>query len=139
MKNLPCVASSLKILLFVTPWTVACQASPWDSAGKNTGGGSHSILQGIFLTQGLNSGLPHCRQVLYHLSHQRSPPNRGFPAGSDSKESACNAGGLGSVPELERSPGEGNGTPLQYSCLENSMDRGAWWATVCGVAKSRTH
>ena len=56
----------------------------------------------------------------------------------DGKESACNVGDLGSIPGLGKSPGEGNGNPLQYSCLENSMDRGAWWATVCGVAKSRT-
>ena len=61
-----------------------------------------------------------------------------FPGGSDSKASACNAGELGSVPGWGRSPGEGNGDPLQYSCLENPMDRGAWWATVHGVAKSRT-
>ena len=60
----------------------------------------------------------------------------GFPHGSDGRESACNAGDLGSIPELERSPGEGNGNPLQYSCLENPMDRGAWWATVHGVAKT---
>ena len=53
------------------------------------------------------------------------------------KESACNAEHLGSIPELGRSLGEGNGNPLQYSCLENSMDRGAWWATVHKVAKSR--
>ena len=58
--------------------------------------------------------------------------------GSDSKESACNAGDLGSVPELGRSPGEGNGNPLQYSCLENPTDRGTWRATVHGVAKSQT-
>ena len=50
--------------------------------------------------------------------------------GSDGKESACNAGDLGSIPEIRRSPGEENGNPLQYSCLENSMVRGAWWATV---------
>ena len=54
------------------------------------------------------------------------------------KVSACNAGDLGSIPGSRRSPGEGNGNPLQYSCLENPMDRGAWWATVHGVAKSRT-
>ena len=54
----------------------------------------------------------------------------GFPGGSDGKESACNAGDLGSIPGLGRSPGEENGNPLQYSCLENSMDRGAWGATV---------
>ena len=62
----------------------------------------------------------------------------GFPGGSDGKESACNSGDLGLIPGLGRSPGEGNGYPLQYSCLENSMDRGAWWAIVHGVAKSRT-
>ena len=50
----------------------------------------------------------------------------GFPGGSDSMASACNAGDLGSIPGWGRSPGEGNGNPLQYSCLENSMDRGAW-------------
>ena len=54
------------------------------------------------------------------------------------KKSACNVGDLGSIPGLERSPGEGNGYPLQYSCLENPMDRGAWWATVHGVTKSQT-
>ena len=62
----------------------------------------------------------------------------GFPVGSDGKESACNAGNLSLVPGLGRSPGEGNGSPLQYSCLENPMERGAWRATVCGVAKSQT-
>ena len=62
----------------------------------------------------------------------------GFPGGSDGKESACNARDLGSVPGLGRSPGEGNGYPLQYSSLENPMDRGAWWPTVHGVAKSGT-
>ena len=54
------------------------------------------------------------------------------------KVSACNAGDLGSIPGSGRSPGEGNGNPLQYSCLENPMDGGAWWATVHGVAESRT-
>ena len=49
-----------------------------------------------------------------------------FPGGSDGEESTCNVGDLGSIPGLGRSPGEGNGNPLQYSCLENSMDRGAW-------------
>ena len=60
------------------------------------------------------------------------------PGGLDGRESACNAGDLDSIHELRRSPGEGNGYPLQYSRLENSMDRGAWQATVHGVAKSRT-
>ena len=53
-------------------------------------------------------------------------------------ESACNAGNASSVPRTGRSPGEGNGTPLQYSCLENPMDGGAWRATVPGVAETRT-
>ena len=58
--------------------------------------------------------------------------------GSVVKASVCNAGDLGSIPGLGRSPGEGNGNPLQYSCLENPMGGGAWWATVHGVAKSQT-
>ena len=62
----------------------------------------------------------------------------GFPGGSDGKVSACNVGDPGSMPGSGRSPGEGNGNPLQYSCLENSMDGGAWWAIVHGVAKSWT-
>ena len=61
-----------------------------------------------------------------------------FPDGSEGKASACNVGDLGSIPGLGRSPGEGNGNPLQYSCLENPTDRGAWWATVYGVTKSQT-
>ena len=62
----------------------------------------------------------------------------GFPGGSVGKESTSNAGDLGSVPGSGRSPGAGNGNPLQYSCLENSMDRRAWRATVHGVTKSQT-
>ena len=62
----------------------------------------------------------------------------GFPSGSDSKESACKAGDLGLIPGSDISPGEGNGNPSQYSCLENPMDGGAWQATVHGVAKSQT-
>ena len=62
----------------------------------------------------------------------------GFPGGSDGKESVCNAEDMGSIPRLGRSIGEGNGNPLQYSCLEKSMDGGAWRATVHGVSKSRT-
>ena len=62
----------------------------------------------------------------------------GFPGGSEVKASACNAGDLGSIPGLGRSPGEGNGNPLQYYCLENPMDRGAWWIILHGVTKSLT-
>ena len=62
----------------------------------------------------------------------------GFPGGSEAKVSACNAGDLGSIPGSRRSPGEGNGNPLQYYCLENPMDRGAWRATVNGIKESDT-
>ena len=65
-------------------------------------------------------------------------PFMGFLGGSDSKESACNAGDQGLVPGSGRSPGEGNGNPVQYSCLENSMGRGDWQATVHGVTESWT-
>ena len=61
-----------------------------------------------------------------------------FPGGSDGKASAYNAGDPASVPGLGRSPGEGNGNPFQYSCLENPRDRGTWWASVYGVAESDT-
>ena len=64
--------------------------------------------------------------------------NHSFPGGSEGKESACNVGDPGLIPGLGRSPGEGNGNLLQYTCLENSMDGGAWWATVRGVTKSWT-
>ena len=62
----------------------------------------------------------------------------GFPGGSDGKESASNAGKMGSIPGSRRSPGEKIGCPLQYSCLKNSTNRGTWRAKVHGVAKSRT-
>ena len=70
------------------------------------------------------------------------PGNRGFPGGSDGKESACNERDLDSIPRLGRSPGGQHGNPLQYSCLENPTDTGAWWAmvdgVVDGVAKGQT-
>ena len=76
------------------------------------------------------SGGPSCLQPLaWHFD---------FPGGSDGKASVHNAGDPGLIPGSERSSGEGYGNPLQYSCLENSMDRGGWWATVRGVANSRT-
>ena len=71
-------------------------------------------------------------------NHPRLLMLQGFPGGSDGEESACNVGDLGLIPGSGRSPGEGNGNALQYSCLENPMDRGAWWATVHGLAKSWT-
>ena len=82
--------------------------------------------------------------ILYVTSVQHSDSQllkvvlSGFPGSSAGKESACNVGDVGLIPGLGRSPGEGNGNPLQCSCLENSMDRGAWQATVHGVEKSWT-
>ena len=61
----------------------------------------------------------------------------GFPDSSVGIESTCNAGGIGLIPESGRSPGEGNGNPLQYSCLENPIDEAEWWATVHRVTKSQ--
>ena len=64
--------------------------------------------------------------------------SRGFPKWLSSKESACNAGNMGVIPGSGRSPGGGHGNPLQYSCLENPRDGGAWWAAIYGVAPSWT-
>ena len=72
------------------------------------------------------------------LLNARVSKDRGFPGGSDGKASAYNAGDPGSIPGLGRSLREGTGNPLQYSCLENPMDGGAWWATAHGVTKSWT-
>ena len=76
--------------------------------------------------------------IFYLKNENSSTQLRGFLGSSDGKESAFNAGDSGLNPGSGRFPGEGNGKPLQYSCLENYMDRGAWWATVHGVAKSWT-
>ena len=80
------------------------------------------------------------RQTHPRRSHfgKKGPHFKHFSSGSEDKASACNAGDLGSIPGSGRSPREGNGNPLQYSCLENPMDGGAWWATVHRVAKSPT-
>ena len=78
--------------------------------------------------------------LLYHYSEGGQDSNKNFPGGSDGKESACNAGDTGdiaSIPGSGGSPGVGNGNPLQYSCLENPMDRGAWRAIAHGVPKSQ--
>ena len=136
--------------------------SPWNSLGPNTGVGSLSLLKRIFPTQGSNPGLPHYRQILYQLSHKGSPNILILPhkiiwtlkkrkdkwrhvnllprwhSGKESTASEGDARGAGSISGLGRSFGVGNGNPLQYSCLENSMDRGAWWATVHRVSKSWT-
>ena len=77
-------------------------------------------------------------KIFWRRDRLPTPVFLGFPGGSDCKESACNAGDLGMIPGLGRSPGGRHGNPLWYSCLENPMDRGACWATVHGVTKSRT-
>ena len=76
--------------------------------------------------------------ALFVLKGRQFGEESGFSGGSDSKESTCNAGDPGSISGLGRSPGEGNGHPLQYSGLENPIDRGAQWATVHEVGKSWT-
>ena len=78
----------------VTPWTVAYQAPLWNSPGKNTGMSCHSLLQGIFLTQRLNPGLLHCRQILYQRSHQESPSCSVRSANKSSRESQINSSPL---------------------------------------------
>ena len=88
--------------------------------------GGHDWATELNWTELVTLFYPH---LLFHMS---------FSGGSDSKESACNVGDLGSIPGLGSFPGGRHGNPFQYSCLENPMDRGAWQATVHGVAKSRT-
>ena len=123
--------------------------SLWDFPGKSTGVGCHFILQRIFPTQGWNLGLQHCRQTLYCLSYQGNINQKiwnseklrhllkvSYWLASDVSTS-YNTGDPGLMPWLGRSPGEGNSSRLQYSCLENPMDRGAWQATVLGVARVR--
>ena len=92
----------------------------WDFPGKSTGVGCHCLLHST-------------PQILLEFGKYYSSL-----VAQIVKVSAYNAGDPGSIPGSERSPEEGNGTPLQYSCLENPMDGGAWWAAVHGVAQSRT-
>ena len=80
--------------------------------------------------------IPYVCVCLYIYIHIHT--GEGFPGDADNKESACNPGNLGSSPGSGRYPGEGNGNPLQYSCLENSIGRESWQATVHGVTKSQT-
>ena len=81
-----------------------------------------------------------CSELFLYLKSFRLPTLvfLGFPGGSDGKESSCDVGDLDLILRLGRSPGEGNDNPLHYSCLENSIDRGAWETTVHGVTKSWT-
>ena len=85
----------------------------------------------------LSTGYSKLQGPRHHTSFSWNLCLPSFPGGSEGKESACNTGDLGSIPELGRSPGKGNGNPLQYSCLENPMDGGSLWATVHGVPKSQ--
>ena len=78
------------------------------------------------------------RKIHWRRDRLTIPVFLGFPCGSAGKESTCNTGDLGSIPGLGKSPGEGDGNPFQYSCLENPTDRGAWWAAVHGVTESDT-
>ena len=142
------------VQLFDTPWTVAHQPPlSMEFFRQEYWSGLPCPSPGIFPIQESNPGLLYCRQILYHLSHQGSPSkikmalrklnstnnpvilkvdfsyyteNMGFPCSSVCRESACNAGDLCLTSQLGRSPGGGNGSPLQYSCLEKPMDRGAW-------------
>ena len=84
--------------------------------------------------------LIHNTNIALFFFHSKANPSfhLGFPDGSDCKENARDAGDLGLIPELGRLPREGNGYPLQYFCLENLMDRGAWQAVIHGIAKSWT-
>ena len=105
------------------------------------------LLQGIFPTPRLNPGLLHCRQILYRLSSKGSPSQVALVVKKNktkqkkNKKTPANAGGIrdmGLISGLGRSPGGEHSNPLQYPCLENPTDRGAWRATVHEAAKSRT-
>ena len=106
------VQSLSHVLLFATPWTAVHLASL-----------SFTISWSWLKFMSIES--------VTHLFRQQA----GFPGGSDDKESACNAGDLDLIPRSGRSLGKGNGYPLRYSCFGNSVDRGAWWATVYGVTE----
>ena len=111
---------------------------PWDSPGKNTGGGWRALLHGIFLTQESNLSLLHWQGYLFFITEPPGKPSHEPTVGQNHLPhslfynkvlaSSCNL--------LTTILGEGNDNPLQYSCLESSMNRGAWWATVHEVAQS---
>ena len=107
---------------------------PWGFSRKNTGLGCHALLQGIFPTQGSNSGLLHFRQILYNLNHPGSPRMLEWVAYPFSRGSSWPRNWTG----VSCIAGEGNGNQLQCSCLENPRDGGARWAAVYGVAQSQT-
>ena len=101
-------------------------------------GNLKNFCEGVFLC--LFKSVPYVANTRHSINNSFDPElafnHWQIPRGSDNKESACNAGDRGLIPGSGRSPGEGNGNPLQYPYLGNPMDLGACWATVCGVAKS---
>ena len=136
MKTIPTYITSCKKSLFKVPivWFLDetfLRIHNWKINQYNS-----AICQ-TFLSPGFCREPLHCVGI-WHIRIKHNIPQLSSTGGSEVKVSACNVGDLGSIPGLGRSPGEGNGNPLQYSCLENPMDREAWWATVQGVAKSRT-
>ena len=142
------------VRLFATAWPVACQAplsiefsrqEYWNGLPFPSPRGSSkhrdrnwvSCIASRFFTIWAIWAQNSKKRVKYSIDHFVCWL-MSFPGGSDGKESACNAGDLGSIPRLGRSPGEGNSYPLQYSCLENPMDRRPWRATVHGITTSQT-
>ena len=123
----------LKIALSV--WDLLCfhtHLRIFSTPMKNTTGISIGIASNLYIVKIIF-------MMLILLIHGQSIPCHLFcPHSSGGKESMCNAGDLGLIPHMGRPPGEGNGNPLQYSCLQNSMDIGAWWVTVHGITKSWT-
>ena len=111
---------------------VSCLLEPGRAWGSSPGPAEPAVLNLPFSL--------HCFAKDQLTETKRKGPSYtvGDLGGSDAEESACSAGDLGSIPGLGRSSGGGNGNPLQYSSLENPMDRGAWWALVHGVTKSQT-
>ena len=133
-------------------WQPTRLPHPWDSPGKNTGVGCHFLLQCMKVKSEREVAQSSPTLATPWTAGYQAPLSTGFfrqeywsgvlasyifPCTSVSKESSCSAGDPGLIPGSGRSPGEGYGKPLQYPCLENPMDRGAWWAAVHGVAKSR--
>ena len=105
---------------------------PQPSEGQTQNQTDPSLVREIVEKQDVGASLLFCQPLFCSFCVP------GFPGDSDGKEFACSVEDLGLIPGLRRSPGEGNGNLFQYSCLENSMNRGAWQATVHGVAKSQT-
>ena len=122
------------VQLFLTPWTVAHEAPPsMEFSSQEYWSGFPFPSPGDLLDPGIEPRSP----TLQAEALPSEPPGatKESLVAKTVKPFACNAGDLASIPGWGRSPGEGNGNPLQYSCLENSMDRGAWRVTVHGVAK----